>query len=55
MSRLMLCSIELAREAGFERLNLDLIYAIPGRIWRPGCNRWSRRSLFRPGTFPVTG
>ncbi|HEV8290547.1 MAG TPA: coproporphyrinogen-III oxidase family protein, partial [Tepidisphaeraceae bacterium] len=34
-------SLELARNAGFERLNVDLIYAIPATAGRPGQDLWS--------------
>jgi len=40
-------SIALARRAGFERLNVDLIYAIPARTSRHGLHRLNH--AIRPG------
>jgi oxygen-independent coproporphyrinogen-3 oxidase len=43
-----------AREAGFERINLDLIYGCKTRPWSAGRRRSSKRSTSRRSTFPCT-
>jgi oxygen-independent coproporphyrinogen-3 oxidase len=48
-------SVAIARAAGFTRLNLDLIFAIPGRIFRHGPIASSAPSVSTRRTFPPTG
>ena len=47
-------SVELARSAGFDRLNLDLIFAIPGQDLAPGAGRLRLRSAWERRICPAT-
>src|SRR5207244_886091 len=48
-------SIELARQAGFERLNLDLIYAIPGQTIESWAQSLERAIALRTGHLSCYG
>jgi len=47
-------SLEIARSAGFQRLNLDLIYAIPGQELASGRPAWKRPSRWGRRIFRAT-
>ena len=47
-------SFDTLRQAGFDNVNIDLMFAIPGRRWRCGGPRWMKPSPSAANIFPVT-